>query len=369
MENLILTLIIGLAGGIIALRLKVPAGAMVGAMLAIAIFNIITGAAYFPQNIRLITQMAAGAFIGARVKHKDIKDLRLVIKPAILMVSGMIILDLIIGYIMYKVTDIDLVTSLFACAPGGIVDMSIVSSDLGADSSKVAILQLVRLMSVMMLLPTLLKIVTSKVSNKSEVNKNVDENLCISSTEGADLDGNSKENKKATINSNKKNKYINLLLTAFVSFAGGITGYLLKVPAGAMTFSMVAVATLNISYNRAYMPLNIRRLTQVFAGILIGARMTYGDLIALKSVLIPAVVLLIGIIAVNLFLGFFISKVSEIDIVTSLFASAPGGMSDMALIAEDLGADSPKVAILQLARYVCVIAFYPIIIKFITSLM
>jgi membrane AbrB-like protein len=109
-----------------------------------------------------------------------------------------------------------------------------------------------------------------------------------------------------------------------------------------MTFSMVAVATLNISYNRAYMPLNIRRLTQVFAGILIGARMAYGDLIALKSVMIPALILIVGIIAVNLCLGFFISKVSKIDIVTSLFASAPGGMSDMALIAEDLGADSPK---------------------------
>jgi len=177
------------------------------------------------------------------------------------------------------------------------------------------------------------------------------------------------KNKKTIKNSNKKDRYTNLMLTALVSFTGGIIGYLLKVPAGAMTFSMIAVATLNISYNRAYMPLNIRRLTQVFAGILIGARMTYGDLIALKSVMIPAVVLLIGIIAVNLFLGFFISKVSEIDLVTSLFASAPGGMSDMALIAEDLGADAPKVAILQLARYVCVIAFYPIIIKFITSFM
>jgi uncharacterized membrane protein AbrB (regulator of aidB expression) len=52
----------------------------------------------------------------------------------------------------------------------------------------------------------------------------------------------------------------------------------------------------------------------------------------------------------------------------AFLASAPGGVSDMALIAKDLGGDSPKVAILQLARYVCVIAFFSALIKFISSL-
>ena len=347
MEKLIITLLIGFVGGGVALRFKVPAGAMIGSMLSIALYNIITGNAFMPQDVRVITQIAAGAFIGSGIRKKDVLDLKLMIKPAVLMVSSMIILDLLMGYIMYRTTGISLVTCLFACAPGGIVDMSLISNDLGADSSKVAILQLVRLTSVMVLFPSIMKF----VAKRYDTPKNPDDNNCISAST------------KPTMC--QKEKYINLMITTSVALVAGFIGYKSKIPAGAMTFSMVAVGALNVIFNKGYMPINIRRATQVFAGVLIGERMMYSDLIALKSVLLPAFILLTGIIAVNLCIGFLISRVSGLELITSLLASAPGGVSDMAIIAKDLGGDAPKVAILQLARYVCIIAIFPIIIKFI----
>jgi membrane AbrB-like protein len=152
-----------------------------------------------------------------------------------------------------------------------------------------------------------------------------------------------------------------------VALVAGFIGYLLKVPAGALTLSMAAVGALNIYSGRGYMPLNIRKATQICAGALIGERMTFSDIIALQNVIFPAFILLVGIILVNLILGFLISKISRLDVVTSLLASAPGGLSDMALIAKDLGGDAPKVAILQLVRYICVIAIFPILIKYICS--
>lgn len=353
MLKLVMTLIIGLVGGLTALRFKVPAGAMVGAMLSVALFNVITGDAFLPQNIRIVTQIAAGAFIGSGIRYKDVRDFRLMLKPAILMVSSMIILDLFMGYIMYKTTDIDLVTSLFACAPGGIVDMSLISNDLGADASKVAILQMVRLMAVFILFPSMMKF----LSNRLAANKN-----------DTSINSSIKENKTEKKQLTTREKSINLGLTTIIAVVAGFIGYTLKIPAGAMTLSMISVGTFNVFSSRGYMPLNIRRLTQVFAGILIGERMTYADLIALKSVIVPAFILLVGIIIVNLCIGIFINKVTGLELITSLLASAPGGVSDMALIAKDLGGDGPKVAILQLARYVCVIAFFPIIIKYITIL-
>jgi len=363
MTNLIITLIVGIIGGLLALRFRIPAGAMIGAMIAVALFNVFTGDAFLPQNVRIITQIAAGAFIGAKVRYKDVQELRLMIKPALLMITAMIILNLIMGYIMYRVTEIDLITSLFACAPGGIIDMSLISSDLGADSSKVAVLQLVRLMSVMIIFPPLLKFISFSVTAKDKVKEDIEENLNVDSI---NIPSKNIKSDKFKYWTKEKNK--NLFITTIVAAIGGLVGSFLRIPAGAMTLAMIAVAALNITTERAYMPLNIRRLTQILAGILIGSRMTYTDLVALKTVIVPALILLIGMILVNLFLGFFISKISNIDLVTCLFASTPGGVSDMALIAEDLGADAPKVAILQLTRYVCVIAFFPIIIKFICSL-
>lgn len=357
MIQLLITLIVGLFGGITALSLKVPAGAMVGSMFATAIFNVATGDAFLPQNIRVFTQIAAGAFIGAGIKRKDISDLKLMIKPAVLMVSSMITLDILMGYIMYRVTGIDLVTSLFACAPGGIVDMSLISSDLGADSSRVAVLHMVRIISVMALLPSIIKIISSKIHSSGKVETNYEYAL---------TDESSYNNKKLQFDDKEKN--INLLITMLVALTFGGVGYVLKVPAGAMTFSMAAVGALNVFVNRGYMPLNLRRLTQIFAGILIGERMTYGDILALKNVMIPALILLVGIIIVNLCIGMLVSKTSRLEMVTSLLASAPGGVSDMAIIAKELGGDAPKVAILQLARYICVIAVYPIIVKYLCML-
>ncbi|TDT52032.1 AbrB family transcriptional regulator [Fonticella tunisiensis] len=361
MFKLIVTVIIGLIGGFTALRLKVPAGAMVGAMLSVALFNVITGNAYLPEDVRIVTQIAAGAFIGAGITYKDILDLRLMIKPAVLMVSSMIILDLLMGYIMYKITSIDLITSLFASAPGGIVDMSLISSDLGADSSKVAILQMVRLMSVMILFPSLMKFISSHLTAWKNGNGSKKE-ACSDL-----LSASSEVDETVNLKYTTKEKYVNLALTMLVALAAGLLGYKIKIPAGAMTFSMIAVGILSIFFKIGYMSVNIRRITQVFAGILIGERMTFADLISLKSVILPAFILLIGIIVVNLCIGLLISKVSGLELITSLLASAPGGVSDMALIARDLGGDAPKVAILQLARYICVIALFPIIIKYVSS--
>ncbi|MBL4938225.1 AbrB family transcriptional regulator [Clostridium sp. YIM B02515] len=358
MTNLILTILVGFMGGIIALRLKVPAGAMVGSMIFTAAFNIATGRVFMPQDVKVVTQIAAGAFIGAGITRKDVVDLKFVIKPAVLMVLSMILLDLLMGYIMYKVTGVDLTTCLFASAPGGIVDMSLISSDMGADTSKVAILQMIRLLIVFIVLPPMMKMIHSKLYKDEILNTAREEAVC---TDSAKADKFIENRKKLS-----KDRTINLLITLLTALIFGFIGFELKIPAGAMTFAMIAAGTLNIFTGRGYMPLNLRRATQVFAGILIGGRMTYTDVIALKSVIVPAIIMLVGIIFVNFCIGFFISRIGGIEIVTALLASAPGGVSDMALIAKDLGGDAPKVAIMQLARYVCIIAFFPVIIKYIS---
>lgn len=359
MMNLVLTIIAGFMGGIIALRFKVPAGAMVGSMIAVGAFNIITGRAFMPQDIKVITQILAGAFIGAGISRKDVFDLRLMIKPAILMVISMILLNLLMGYMMYKVTGIDLVTCLFASAPAGIVDMSLISSDMGADTSKVAILQMVRLLVVFIILPPMMKVIYSKLHSNKIQQIAMEEVVCVNESP---INKEVKKDKKTM-----KAKTVNLAFTLGIALVLGLIGYKLGVPAGAMTFAMISVGALNVFSGKGYMPLNLRRATQVFAGMLIGERVTYGDLIALKSIIIPAFIILIGIIVFNFIIGFLISKISGIDIITALLASAPGGVSDMALIAKDLGGDAPKVALMQLSRYVCIIAFFPVIIKYVAN--
>lgn len=64
----------------------------------------------------------------------------------------------------------------------------------------------------------------------------------------------------------------------------------------------------------------------------------------------------------NLSLGFLIFKTSKFDLTTSLFATAPAGVSDMALIADEIGADSTKVSVLQIIRLTAAVSIFPAVI-------
>lgn len=155
-----ITILVGMLGAGIGLKLKVPAGAMIGSLFSVAVFNILTDSAYLPESYKIITQISTGTFIGAKITFDDIKGLKKVFFPAFLMVVLMGVFNIFMGMLIHYLTSIDIVTALFATAPGGIADMTIISYDFGADSSKVAVLQLIRLISVVTIIPVIIKFLT-----------------------------------------------------------------------------------------------------------------------------------------------------------------------------------------------------------------
>jgi hypothetical protein len=102
---------------------------------------------------------------------------------------------------------------------------------------------------------------------------------------------------------------------------------------------------------------------QWLAGVSIGVTITMGDILRFRELGIPAVLVAVNCAAVNYVLGLLLYKTGGLDLATSLFASVPAGMSDMALISLEQGGEAPKVAVLQLVRYLCVMAFMPGLIK------
>lgn len=347
---IMITILIGTIGALAAIRLKVPAGAIVGSLTAVVIFNIFTGIAVFPQDFKTIAQIGTGAYIGARICKKDVYELKAIILPAIILTVTMCIFNIGISIFLSNNTNIDLVTALFATAPAGITDMTLISVDFGAKSSSVAALQLVRIMSAIIIMPSLIKcfIALNHESKHygnipSENNKNID------------LHKNIKELSKRTV------------YTLIVAFIFGYMGYFLGIPAGAISLSMIASAFYNIKTSKAYIPVNLRKSIQVLCGCMIGARITMEQVIEMKELLPSIIVIILGYIILNFVLAFLITKFSTVDSTTALYASSPGGLTDMAIIASEMGADVPKVVTLQFTRIVSVIAFYPIIIKVLLS--
>ena len=339
--NLILTLIIAILGGYLASKKKVPAAYMLGALFLVAIFNIFFNRAFLPNYFKFVTQIATGTFIGSKFRSEDIKMLKKVIIPGMTMVVLMIAFSFLLSYLMSTFLGIDNLTSFFATAPGGIMDISLIAYDFKANTSQVALLQLIRLISVISFVPFFTKKCYER-SNKKNISFE------------QEIKNEIKEEKS-------------FLFTVIVGIIGGIIGYFSHLPAGTMSCSMALVAYFNVKTHKAYMPLTLRKIIQSFGGALIGAKVTLSDVIALKDLILPIILIVIGFCLMNVFVGFFLYKTTKFSLSTALLSASPGGMSDISLMAEDLGANGPQVASMQFLRAIFIVGIYPIIIKILFS--
>ena len=147
-----------------------------------------------------------------------------------------------------------------------------------------------------------------------------------------------------------------------IGMPAGLLGKYLEVPAGAICFSMFAVGLVNVITDKMYFPLPARYFANSCNGAIIGVKLALSDIIMVGKAL--PVVLLIDVSWVILsgVMGLVIYQLSEFSLATSLFAGSPGGMSDMGLIAEDLGGNPTQVTVMQLCRLVCVLSFIPFIL-------
>lgn len=170
MKYLLLTILVAITGGLIGIYFKIPAGAMVGSMVAVVLFNLLWGHAYFPQDLRKIVQIAAGALIGSRMSRKDILELKGLLKPGIMLVFGLLTINFVFGFVIHLTSPVDMATALLATAPGGLSDMALIASDMGADVSVVTVLQLLRLVSVISLFPFLTKFFCKHFDNNKGCN-------------------------------------------------------------------------------------------------------------------------------------------------------------------------------------------------------
>lgn len=347
-------MIIAAIGGAVAFKLKVPAGMMIGAMAAAAFFNIFTQMAYVPENTAVYVRIAAGAMIGCRMTKKDARELKTMIVPSVILILSFIILGISFGFLIHYLSNLDLTTALFASAPGGMSDMALIADELGGDAPKVALLQLMRIMAILGIFPIVLKFLCKRFTK--------DDKVC----EPTDKEN---EDKEAAAVLNKKEYVLWFIITMLVSSAGGLLGYWADIPAGVMIGSMVFVAVFQVIKERAVVPVKMRIFTQLFVGAMIGSGMTMNDITGLREIILPAVILILGLIVINIIIGFVIRKFCRYSVATCLFASAPGGIIEMTLIADEMGADTPKVALLQLVRLMSVIILFPVFLRYIHLLL
>ena len=143
-------------------------------------------------------------------------------------------------------------------------------------------------------------------------------------------------------------------LLAGATLGAGLLTFL-HVPAGAIVGAVLGSAAMNTA--RPGKPLGRRARIGglVLLGSIAGVRLDQQSLAVLGTLLVPLVVGALLLLLLAALLGLALARWFGLDPVTALFACAPGGASEIALMAEDAGARTDVVLAVHLVRVLLVV--------------
>lgn len=158
-----------------------------------------------------------------------------------------------------------------------------------------------------------------------------------------------------------------ILLTLFCALAVGKIMDRMRIPGGMMIGAVIGACLLSVLTGRANMPETGKTIAQIIAGGFIGAGIKREDLLEMKKIAKPALILIPCLLVLNIVSGFLIYSTGKVDLMTAMMCCVPGGMSDVPIIAADMGADPAPVVVLQFIRLIIGIGVFPTMIRTVTG--
>jgi membrane AbrB-like protein len=143
-------------GGGLLLLLHVPGGMLVGAICAVAGLSFAGVRVTRDPRAKVVAQLIVGTGIGASITPESLTLLRALALPIVASIAALLAVGLCCGYAIYRRSDLDLATSLTATAPGGMIEMVLVSDAVGGASAIVAGMHLMRILATLGTLPFVL---------------------------------------------------------------------------------------------------------------------------------------------------------------------------------------------------------------------
>ena len=147
--DLLLTAVTGTVAGYLFHRFRLPGGSMVGAILAVGALHVaVSVMAPVDRDVRMIAQIMIGIVIGAGIRREPLQLLRRYVPQVAVLLLLVLGAAAACGVLLARVTGLDLLTTLLATVPGGAADVTAAALDLDADVPIVAAFQLVRQLTV-----------------------------------------------------------------------------------------------------------------------------------------------------------------------------------------------------------------------------
>lgn len=144
--------------------LGVPAGAILGALLAAFALNLALPGERLPRAYRQMGKGLVGIAVGSTMRPEMLGTIAGAIGPIILGVVALTSIGLGIGFVLHRAFGWDLPTALYSCTPGGLSELAIASEDAGARQHVVIAVHTMRVATLVVLGPPILAVLVHFVA-------------------------------------------------------------------------------------------------------------------------------------------------------------------------------------------------------------
>ena len=277
-------------------------------------------------------QAVIGVVMGVLVQPDTLGTLAGYWLPITLITLTTLLLTVLAGLLLARFTSVDRTTATFGMIAGGAAGIVALSDELGADGRLVAVLQYLRVLLIVVLMPVAVVVVFHG-----------------SGAQGTLAEGGSHPWPLAT------------LAVLAVAVVGAGAGRLAHLPAPSLLGPLVITAVL-AGFDVPLVdsvPTLLTAAAFALIGVQVGLRFTPDTLRTLRRVLPAGLALIVGLIVLSGGLGVLLSALTGLSPLDGYLATTPGGIFVVLAVATGSGADSTVVLAVQVLRMLVMLLIGP----------
>jgi uncharacterized protein len=289
-----------------------------------------------PRSALTAAQAVVGVTIGALVQLSTLAAIGEHWLPVLLVTVGTLALSLGAGQLLQLRRDITPVTGAFSMIAGGASGITVMARDLGADQRMVAVLQYLRVLLIVVVMP----VVATTVFGASTGGTGA------GAAAGPDWAA-------------------GLLFTAVCVGAGVALGRITHLPVGALLGPMLVAAAADLAglSQGAQTPPLVESAAFVVIGLQVGVSFTRESLRTVGRALPLALAIIVGLVLGCAGLGALLAEATGVGQLDAYLATTPGGLYAVLATATDSGADATFVLAVQVLRLFVMLLSAPLLAR------
>lgn len=162
--NISIYMVTGLVGGFLGDKSRIPAGAIMGAMIAVIIMKLILKSEWaLPKNVIFLLQVFVGVMVGTTFKPSLLPIFYKMVIPVIVSCVVLVVTGLVLAFIFSKLGFLDMSTGYLSTSPGAMIALLTMAleNNINVNATVVACFHVFRLIFVILTAPIIFKFLSN----------------------------------------------------------------------------------------------------------------------------------------------------------------------------------------------------------------